>query len=228
MTGTEFSRQFDIYANNISSNQAPGWNDAEKSVFLTKSQEQLCLALYSGRNTYGSSFDVTEEMKRALANLIKEAELEPLTGDLPVAVSSNSKFFQLPEKLWFITYESVYASDGKCEGASLEVVPCRQDEYHRLRKNPFRGAGDRRALRLDCQDGKVEIVSTLDITKYFLKYMRKPYPIILEEMEDFSINGETAPLSDTEVCELDSSLHQVILENAVMMALRVWNNRIGE
>ena len=228
MTGPEFSIQFDIYANNISSNQAPGWNEAEKSVFLTKSQEQLCLSLYSGRNAYGSSFDVTEEMKRALANLIKEAELEPLTKDLPVAISSNSKFFQLPEKLWFITYESVSVSDGKCEGTSLAVIPCRQDEYNKLRKNPFRGANDRRALRLDCQEGKVEIVSSLDITKYYLKYMRKPYPIILEEMEDFSINGKTTPLSDTEVCELDSSLHQVILENAVMLALKVWNNKIGE
>jgi hypothetical protein len=225
MSGPEFSSQFDIYANNIASNQAPGWNEEEKSVFLTKSQEQLCLSLYSGRNAYGSSFDSTEEMKRALANIIGEAELTPVAKDVPIATSSNSTFFELPEKLWFITYESITVSDGKCGNTNIEVVPVKQDEYHKIRKNPFRGANSRRALRLDSFNGIVEIISTHDITKYYLKYLRKPYPIILEEFSDFSINGKNKPLSETKVCELDESLHQVILENAVKMALEVWTTR---
>jgi hypothetical protein len=104
-------------------------------------------------------------------------------------------------------------------------VPVRQDEYHKIRKNPFRGANSRRALRLDSFNGIVEIISTHDITKYYLKYLRKPYPIILEEFSDFSINGENKPFSETKVCELDESLHQVILENAVKMALEVWTTR---
>ena len=35
MTITEFSNQFDVLYNNITSNQAPGLNEYEKSVFLT-------------------------------------------------------------------------------------------------------------------------------------------------------------------------------------------------
>jgi hypothetical protein len=36
MTNPEFSDEFDIYYNNITSNQAPGLNEYEKSVFLTE------------------------------------------------------------------------------------------------------------------------------------------------------------------------------------------------
>jgi hypothetical protein len=226
MNGPEFSSQFDIYANNIASNQAPGWTEEEKSVFLTKSQEQLCLSLYSGRNTYGSSFDATEELKRALANIIKEEMLTPRIVNL-VPISTNSTFFKLPDDLWFITYEAAMIPNDKCGNTTIDVVPTKQDEYNRLKTNPFRGANDRRALRLDGGDGLVEIIPKSDYTilKYFIKYLRKPYPIILEEFSDFTINGHNTPFSDTEVCELDSSLHQVILENAVKMALEVWTTK---
>jgi hypothetical protein len=36
MSVNEFSREFDILYNNIMSNAAPGIDDYEKSVFLTK------------------------------------------------------------------------------------------------------------------------------------------------------------------------------------------------
>jgi len=36
MTVTEMSNEFDILYNNIMSNQAPGIDEYEKSVFLTK------------------------------------------------------------------------------------------------------------------------------------------------------------------------------------------------
>ena len=48
MTNKEFSYEFDILYNNIMSNQAPGLDDYEKSVFLTKAQENIVLELYSG------------------------------------------------------------------------------------------------------------------------------------------------------------------------------------
>ena len=47
MTIKEFSDEFDILYNNINSNQAPGLNDYEKSIFLTKAQEELILSYYS-------------------------------------------------------------------------------------------------------------------------------------------------------------------------------------
>ena len=41
MTNEEFSNEFDVLYNSITSNQAPGLDEYEKSVFLTKAQSQL-------------------------------------------------------------------------------------------------------------------------------------------------------------------------------------------
>lgn len=41
MDHIEFSNEFDVLYNNIMSNAAPGLNEYEKSVFLTKGQEEI-------------------------------------------------------------------------------------------------------------------------------------------------------------------------------------------
>ena len=41
MNHVEFSNEFDVLYNNIMSNAAPGLNEYEKSVFLTKAQEEI-------------------------------------------------------------------------------------------------------------------------------------------------------------------------------------------
>jgi len=48
LTITEFSNEFDILYNNIASNQAPGIDEYEKSVFLTKAQRQIVKAYFEG------------------------------------------------------------------------------------------------------------------------------------------------------------------------------------
>ena len=99
----------------------------------------------------------------------------------------------------------------------MEVVPVRQDEYHRLKKNPFRGANNRRSLRLDLSDGVVEIVSKFTVTAYYLRYLRRIKPIVLEDMPNgLTING----VGTQSECELHESLHQRILERAVGLALQ--------
>jgi hypothetical protein len=179
----------------------------------------MVIDLYSGRNVTGLSFEETEELRRYLAGLIKEVRLSPITATAGIlGIDTKSKFFTLPENLWFITYESVTVSDGKCgEDSSMEVVPVRQDEYHRLKKNPFRGANNRRSLRLDLSDGVVEIVSKFTVTAYYLRYLRKISPIVLEDMPNgLTING----VGTQSECELHESLHQRILERAVILALQ--------
>ena len=47
MNAEEFSNEWDLYWNNISSNQAPGLNEYEKSVFLTRAQLELIQAYFS-------------------------------------------------------------------------------------------------------------------------------------------------------------------------------------
>ena len=194
------------------------FDEYEKSLYLTKAQEELVISLYNGKNPYGDSFESTEEMRRYLAPLVTEDTLSPIQNNSGViGINSNSKFFTLPENLLFITYEDVTVSDGKCgEGSKLDVYPVTQDEYHKVKRNPFRGANDRRALRLDLSDGVIEVVSKYNVTDYYIRYLRKPDPIILEELDELTIDGESAPSE----CELHESLHRRILERAVTEALQ--------
>lgn len=232
----DFSHNFDIQLNSFAIKAPFGSPDNpatieldefEKSVFLTNAQEQFVTSLYTGKNLYGESFEQTEEMRRYLSDLVEEATLEPIrtSNDMPLGVDSNSKFFTLPENLWFITYESVKIADGNCEGhTTQDVFPVRQDEYHKLKKNPFRGANMRRALRLDLSEGNVEIVSKYTVTEYYVRYLRKLKPIILTNLGDEnSIEGYSTAMN----CELNESLHKKILDLAVQMALqsRGYTNR---
>lgn len=212
MTNPEFSIEFDILYNNISSNKAPGLNEYEKSVFLTKAQEQIVTELYSGRNTTYNSFEETEEQRRYLHSLITTSSLEEST-DTDDIITSNSSIYKLPENIMFITYETAILIGNK----EVTVYPVSQDELSKIIKNPFRGPSNNRVLRLDLGNNSIEVISNYDITKYLIRYIRKPNPIILTDLEDeLSING----VAEESECELDSSLHRTILDRAVALALQ--------
>lgn len=58
MTNLEFSNEFDVLYNNITSNQAPGLDEYEKSVFLTKAQDEIVKAYFNPRtNKTQEGFD---------------------------------------------------------------------------------------------------------------------------------------------------------------------------
>lgn len=228
MTNQEFSNGFDTLVasyrrfkdfDNREILDSVEFDEYEKSFYLTKAQEELVISLYNGKNPYGDSFESTEEMRRYLAPLVEETSLTPIqSASGTIGMGSASKFFTLPDNLLFITYEDVAVSDGKCgEGSRLDVYPVTQDEYHKVKRNPFRGANDRRALRLDLSDGVVEVVSKYSVTDYYVRYLRKPNPIILEDLpNELEING----VSTSSACELHESLHRRILERAVAEAMQ--------
>lgn len=232
MTIEEFSNSFDILLNSYAltsnfgeetSKQTITLDEYEKSVFLTKAQEEIVLSLYNGKNPYGEAFEGTEELRRYLSNLITEKYLKPITNTsgTPLGLESKSKFFTLPEDLWFITLESVVVDNSKCGAETImnimKVYPVKQDEYQVIRDNPFRGANDRRALRLDLSEGNVEIICKYMIAVYYIRYIKKVPPIILEDLpNDLTIEGK----SEASDCILHEALHQKILERAVQIALQ--------
>lgn len=227
MNSNEFSNQFDILVasykrfkdfDNMEILDSIEFDEYEKSLYLTKAQEEIVLSLYNGHHIFRDSFDETEELKRYLSELILEATIVPTNNTGFIGIHKNSKFFALPNNLWFITYEAATISDAKCENmATIEVIPVTQDEYHRIKKNPFRGFNDRRALRLDLARNYVELVSDHTITSYYIRYIKKLKPIILVDLpDDVTIEGRNVITE----CEVHQSLHQRILELAVQMALQ--------
>ena len=227
MTTEEFSNEFDTLLNSYSvinkfgKEENPSTielDEYEKSVFLTKAQEEIIIDLYNGKNPLGDSFEKTEEVRRYLSDLIKTyITTEKKTGY--VGLSKTSIFFELPEDLWFITYESANLEDsrlGCMNEKEISVIPISQDDYFRISSNPFRGSNKRRALRLDNSNGIVEIVSEYNIDRYLVRYIARPDPIILTDLPDsLSINK----LSKKTECKLNPVIHRAILEKAVKLAI---------
>lgn len=224
MTTEEFSNEFDTLLNSYSTIEAFGktpstveLDEYEKSVFLTKAQEEIVVESYTGKNQFGESFERTEEIRRYLSDLVKTVVLsDKLTGH--VGLSKTSMFFQLPEDVWFITYESATLEDerlGCLDGEEATIVPVTQDEYYRIAKNPFRGPSKGRAVRLDIGDGVIEIISDYNIDKYLVRYLSRPKPIVLVDLSELSVNG----IKVRTECELNPVIHRAILERAVRLAI---------
>lgn len=225
MTTQEFSNEFDTLLNSYST--APPYGDEnklditldeyEKSVFLTKAQEEIVVESYTGKNQFGESFERTEEIRRYLSDLVKTVVLsEKLTGH--VGLSKTSMFFKLPEDVWFITYESATLKDerlGCLDGEEATIVPVTQDEYYRIAKNPFRGPSKGRAVRLDIGDMVIEVISDYNIDKYLVRYLSRPKPIVLVDLDELSVNGVKVRTE----CELNPVIHRAILERAVRLAI---------
>lgn len=229
MTTEEFSNEFDILLNSYSSKDQQSINvdEYEKSVFLTKAQEDLIISVYNGKNSTYESFEQTEEIRRYLSNIVKTIEATRC-DDTQVQITSNSYLYDIPKDLWFITYEYTILNDSKLpckQNINALVIPVTQDEFYRVYNNPFKGPSNKRVLRLDSDNNIIELISKYNIDKYVIRYISKPTPIILEDLtEDLSINGES---KKTE-CILNTSLHRKILDRAVLLALTSKNKSIQQ
>ena len=217
MTEQEFSNEFDILYNNIMSNQAPGLDEYEKSVFLTQAQEEFIIGVYSGRLL--QSFEETEEIRRYLDSIVKTQVLT--SGNYSLPVSDNSKFFTAPEDLWFIVSEYAKLEDNN---KHVDVVPITHDAFLKVRNNPFKKDNKRRALRLGQanSEGLIEIISNNEIKDYTIKYISKPDPIIIGDLygTNLSIDDKT----DKMACKLNPVTHRYILKLAVELAAKAYKN----
>lgn len=233
MTTEEFSDAFDTLVNsaanvdNFSSiDSTLKFDEYEKSYFLTKAQEEVVRELYTGKNRFGESFEKTEELRRLLNNLIVTHK-QPLSEENYNNLALTDKSYLIPifDDVMYIIYEAVRLKDdslGCYSGTVVNVQPITHDEYNKIKDNPFRGPTRYKALRLDTNDNQptncVEIISKYSCDEYIVRYLKKLNPIILVDLGDsnVSIDGKT----EKKDCELNSILHEYILERAVDMALR--------
>lgn len=233
MTTEEFSDAFDTLVNSAANVDSFGsidstlkFDEYEKSYFLTKAQEEVVRELYTGKNRFGESFEKTEELRRLLNDLIvthKQPLSEENYNDL--ALTDKSYLVPIFDNVMYIIYEAVRLKDdslGCYSGTIINVQPITHDEYNKIKDNPFRGPTRYKALRLDTNDNQpencVEIISKYSCDEYIVRYIKKLNPIILVDLDDsnVSIDGKT----EKQDCELNSILHEYILERAVDMALR--------
>lgn len=225
MTTQEFSTEFDVLYNNIASNGAPGVNEYEKSVFLTKAQNELIKAYFlKVSNKLQSGYDDNALQQTNFSNLIVLKTYQ--NNDLEEAKYSsiaNSKSVVMPKNSLFILNEQLLVTDTNNKNKTLIVVPINGDAYSRLLSKPFKRPLKNQAWRLD-----VNIESTKDeqcadliptagttIKGYQIRYVKKPTPIILTTLEDgIMIDGEFEEMT----CKLNPILHPEVLQRAVEFA----------
>lgn len=232
MTNKEFLNEFDILYNSISSNLAPSLNEYEKSVLLTRAQEELIKELVTGNNQLGKSFDKDEEVRNYLHSLIrvkqaaiKDINLEGNTPKypdakyrVPYSAMSTFKFENgktVWEHFWYKTFVSLKNGD-----TNIPVTPITHDQVINILNNPFKKPSNRRALYIDTQDS-FEIFSDCisNDTILTISYLIKPTPIVLTDLSkyDISIDGVNFELP----CKMPSVLHYEILKRAVYLAMSV-------
>lgn len=245
MNCNEFSREFDILYNNITSNQAPSLNSYEKSVLLTQAQEEIVLSLYRGDNK--KSFDLTEEIASYLSSIIFDVEIKEfdtsiisdLKGFTDKYNVTTTSVLDNTENCWFIAYESALVSfEDRCNTSKVcDVIPTTYDAFARDSKNPFKKPNKHRVLRLniglpfdDNNKRSIYLIHSKNstISNYHITYLKRPNPIILEDLDtefagyNLSINGE----NNKSECELSTALHRQILYKAVDLAKAIWTSTI--
>lgn len=207
-TSEEWSVNFDILYNNISSNQAPGLTEYEKSVFLTQAQEAVILDLYKG--TSGDAFETTEEVTRYLSSLVKTHKFDNVNNASNTVVGNKQYNISTSalNDLWFITYQagSITVDDNTRD---VIVVPSRQDSLYKDLNNPFKGPNKNKVLATS-EEGNITLYSKYPINAFYIKYLKRPNNIDLESVS-FNV-------------EIPESLHNQVLYKAVQLAKAVWQS----
>lgn len=248
MTVEEFSDQFDILYNNITSNQAPGLDEYEKSIFLTRAQEDIVKGYFDPLlNKTQQGFDGNERRQIDFSMLIKSAVVEPedSTFDMDTegfdrrayiiplyeTKEDGNKEPILSPVLLFLNEKLRVNRNGK--EIDLTVSPMSFTGYNILMDKPYKRPTKWQAWRLldnkeNADNTGESFISNLYIIpgandnpiRYSCRYLKRPNPIILEDLseEGPSIDGERSAMTS----ELDPILHKEIVQRAVELAKAVY------
>ena len=190
------------------------FDEYEKSIFLTKAQEQIVLELYQ-------ELEQSEEVRKYLSNLIKTDNYVPVGEQDETLINNTFKSYkvEIEDSVLFMIYEQCTLSDeNNCiNNKIVSVVPTIHDDLDKVLKNPFKSPNSRKVIRLDF-DNKIELISKYNISNYKVRYLKRPNPIILVALEDnLSINNGDTKVSNGETNPI---LHERIVQRAVQLAVQ--------
>lgn len=131
MINEEFSNEFDVLYNNITSNQAPGLNEYEKSVFLTMGQNDVLRAYANPReNKVQEGLDGSKKRQIDFSALMKTKVLKK--SSTTVKFDNRSISYRMPKDLLLFMNEA--CQDNKYR---YVVIPISYEEYDKLMLKPY-------------------------------------------------------------------------------------------
>ena len=225
MTTQEFSNEFDVLYNNIMSNQAPGLDEYEKSVFLTKAQLEILKNYFNPKgNKYGQGFDENAKRQIDFSTLITVAKPSQYTPEGGyVKFDDRSQLYKMPQDILLMLNETgINTVDGVKR--LISIIPMNYEEYARLMSKPWKQPLKNQGWRLLQSTGGVDFISEVvikynsSLTDYKIRYVKRPKPIILANLADEYSNVSIEGINTITECELDPILHPEILQRAVELA----------
>lgn len=228
MTNLEFSREFDILYNNITSNQAPSLNSYEKSVFLTEAEEQYQQELVDGIGGKDNNRVLAILNPFITRRVYTSVDFE--TDGFPFekrGVNSVSLVSEDKDDVLVILRESAMCHDENCATHPCNIYPVKEDEVNHILLNPFR-FNKNIVLRVDEYGNsgsryRRALIYKGTLDSYTIIYVRPCKPIVLfDEDNDFDLSvndiGYETP------CEFPAHEHRKILELAVLRAKAAWDS----
>jgi len=235
MTATEMNNLLRLRLDEVSSLGTKSYEDEEISDFLTQAQLRLV-------KRYASAYEKNEYARKVLSKIVtgptaveyvndqSEDKGEPINlNSLAVdntasRITPTSLLFKLPENVMRVVYEEVVV-----DGTYIDVYPITHDEYIKTKRNKYKQANSRKALRLESQAYNINIdtaVSTKSLghelicpvfsgvasenISYKIKYIQNPENIIYSQVP-----------SEIRDCYLADFVHDEIIDEAVLIALEI-------
>ena len=159
MNTTEMSNEFDILYNQVNSNQAPGVDEYEKSVFLTKSQDQVILAKFDPRgNKFQSGFNINDlgQLRQYdFSTLIENTELDRITSQQYSPYDPRAITFVLPDD-YFLTLNESVVENYQNVPYIYQIIDISYSDYTRLMQKPYQYPPKRSVWKLITKNGTVE------------------------------------------------------------------------
>ena len=239
---TEMSNEFDILFNNIMSNQAPGLDEYEKSLFLTKAENELTLEYFSPKgNKFQEGFDGSERRQIDFSSLIFTLE-GTATNNYSVKRDNRSEVYALNSATnpilliineFLRLHKNADAQNNIPEDDKiLTVVPISYIEYARQMMKPYKLPTKSQAWRLlnsstDTNNSAFPYAELLynksayddyNTKTYVVTYIRRPKPIVLIDLEDAYSDVSIDGVKVATPCELDPIMHHDIVQRAVELA----------
>lgn len=200
-----------------------GKTDKDGKPVYSRTETTVPKSTYSYTVAYDNEGNVLKDDNDNVLYIINEGTDVSGFGTPLFDMRENTKSVTLPSKLMYAINEmaEVTRNDKKI---LLQVVPVKFDEYSRLMCKPYKRPLKYQAWRLINNDvvNKADIVvgPSDTLTKYTIRYVRRPNPIIVSNLDGLTIEGKSTATE----CELDPILHEEILQRAVELAKVAWTN----
>ena len=223
MTLPEFNTNFDLLYNNIASNQAPGLDEYEKSVFLTNAQLELVKNYFNPKgNKYQEGFDQSPKRQLDFSTITDLLVYSPTN-----ALSNVTKFnedsivFPYNDNFLFIIQELATVKDsvtGRDKNVNIRGIT--NVEYMMAMNKPYKYPFKHEGWRIihNTDDRKLELLLSYGdrLKSYKIRYIKRPTPIILTDLSSLGlkIDGVDTPTE----CILDEAMHAEIVQRAVELA----------